>query len=89
MKRIYPENFPKQTECRLDRKYDGMGRETYLLIDFTDETVLFIPTFGVRTLTESYKECQYFMRSGLDIDTYIPAYCGRYEFKRFENIRYK
>lgn len=89
MKRIYPEDFPKQTECRLDRKYDGMGHETYLLVDFTDETVIFAELYNARTLTEAYKQCQFHIKSGWPIDTWIPSYCGRVEFKKFDNLRYK
>ena len=89
MKRIYPIDFPKQTECRLDRKYDGMGHEEYLLIDFRDETVIFRATYPERTLTGVYKQCQFHIQCGWPIDTWIPAYCGRVEFKRFDNLRYK
>lgn len=89
MKRIYPEDFPKQSECRIDKKMFG-GSIFFLLVDFRDETVIYVYDGFERTptLSEVYKSLQFRIRSNFDINVWLPI-VSNVNVKRFDNLIYK
>lgn len=89
MKRIYPQDFPKQTECRLDRKMFN-GSIFFLLVDFRDETVIYVYDGFERnpTLTNLYKDVQFLIKSNMDINVWLPS-VANVNIKRFDNLLYK
>ena len=90
MKTIESNNFPKQRDLRIDVKSNMYNtKHTRLLIDTTDETVIYVLEFLDKTLTDAYQSLKFLIRNDMVIDTFFPNYCGDLMFKKFTGVNYK
>lgn len=61
--------FPKMKNCRLDVKSSDNNVAYSVLVDYTDDTILYFKSSNTYTLKSLYSEFKYMFNSGLSINT--------------------
>ena len=82
----YPSNLPKQKDCRIDIVISN-NNTFRLLVDCTDNSVIYVATCSAKTLTAAYSELKFDLKNNLRISSYVNGLTNL-SFKKIENVMY-